>query len=272
MPLLPDGVISSQLQDRCMGHGDPPIRHHDHQIPQAQFEARVPAHAQNDDLSVEVPTFEQIFDRDESSHLFIIVRMLAFAPEPHFPGEVILEPALGESQGMRWRSISRTIILPNSRKFWRSHALPREGQSRGSIQDHDGGIFVRRIRAWAERARIQQSGIRWPHPLNFGRLPACERRAKKFAKARFRTRLLGIRLAGGGERPSELKDEDASRIASSLERIATWLDQLNDLLRRKAQVSKARIPNLGLGSRHKRRWILHLEGSENLSRLRSLPK
>ena len=50
----------------CMGHGDPPIRHHDHQIPQAQFEARVPAHTPNDDLSVEVPSFEQIFDRDET--------------------------------------------------------------------------------------------------------------------------------------------------------------------------------------------------------------
>ena len=56
-----------------MGHGDPPICHHDHQISQAQFEARVPAHAQNDDLSVEVPSFKQIFDWDEPLHLFIIV-------------------------------------------------------------------------------------------------------------------------------------------------------------------------------------------------------
>ena len=44
----------------------------DYQIPQAPFEARVPAHAQNDDLSVEVPSFEQIFDRYEPLHLFII--------------------------------------------------------------------------------------------------------------------------------------------------------------------------------------------------------
>ena len=65
-----------------MGHRDPPIRHHDHQISQAQFEAPVPAHAQNDDLSVEVPTFKHIFDRDDSLHLFIIARTLAFAPEP----------------------------------------------------------------------------------------------------------------------------------------------------------------------------------------------
>jgi hypothetical protein len=57
-----------------MGHGDPPISHHDHKIPQAQFEARLPTHTQNDDLSVEVPSFEHVFDRDEPLHLFIIAR------------------------------------------------------------------------------------------------------------------------------------------------------------------------------------------------------
>jgi hypothetical protein len=40
-----------------------------------------------------------------------------------------------------------------------------------------------------------------------------------------------------------MKDEDVSRIASSLERIAAGLDQLNELLQRKAQASKARVPN-----------------------------
>jgi len=39
-----------------------------------------------------------------------------------------------------------------------------------------------------------------------------------------------------------MKDEDASRIASSLERIATGLDQLNGLLQRTAQAAKGRIP------------------------------
>jgi hypothetical protein len=43
---------------------------------------RVPAHAQNDNLSVEVSFFKHIFGRDESLHLFIIARTLAFAPEP----------------------------------------------------------------------------------------------------------------------------------------------------------------------------------------------
>jgi uncharacterized membrane protein YdcZ (DUF606 family) len=40
-----------------------------------------------------------------------------------------------------------------------------------------------------------------------------------------------------------MKDEDASRIASSLDRIATGLDQLNELLQRKSQAAKTRIPN-----------------------------
>ena len=65
-----------------MGHADPPIRHHNHQIPQAQLEARVPAHAQNDDLSIEVPSFEQIFDRVERLHSSSSPGEGAFAPEP----------------------------------------------------------------------------------------------------------------------------------------------------------------------------------------------
>jgi len=40
-----------------------------------------------------------------------------------------------------------------------------------------------------------------------------------------------------------MKDEDASRIASSLERIATGLDQLNALLQRQGQAAKTSIPN-----------------------------
>jgi len=55
-----------------MRHENAAVRHHAYQIPQAQLEARVPGDTQNDDLPVEVPSFEQIFDRDEPLHLFII--------------------------------------------------------------------------------------------------------------------------------------------------------------------------------------------------------
>src|ERR1700694_5556945 len=69
-----------------MGHADPPIRHHSHQIPQTQLEARVQAHAQNNDLSIEVPSFEQIFDRVERLHSSSSPGEGAFAPEPcHLP-------------------------------------------------------------------------------------------------------------------------------------------------------------------------------------------
>jgi hypothetical protein len=40
-----------------------------------------------------------------------------------------------------------------------------------------------------------------------------------------------------------MKDEDASRIAGSLDRIATGLDKLNGLLRRNDRAATTRIPN-----------------------------
>jgi hypothetical protein len=42
----------------------------------------LPGDTQDDDLPLEVPSFEQIFDRYEPSHLSIIACQLAFAPEP----------------------------------------------------------------------------------------------------------------------------------------------------------------------------------------------
>jgi hypothetical protein len=41
-----------------MRHENAAVRHHDYQIPQAQLEARVPGDTQDDDLPVEVPSFE----------------------------------------------------------------------------------------------------------------------------------------------------------------------------------------------------------------------
>jgi hypothetical protein len=38
------------------------FRHHLHQVSQAQFESKIPAHAQNNHLAVEVPAFEQLVD------------------------------------------------------------------------------------------------------------------------------------------------------------------------------------------------------------------
>jgi hypothetical protein len=60
------------------------IRHHDHQVSQTQFETRVPADTQDDDLSVEMPTLKQCFDRNEPLHSAIIPDLGLFAPEAKF--------------------------------------------------------------------------------------------------------------------------------------------------------------------------------------------
>jgi hypothetical protein len=42
-----------------MGQRQAAFGHHLHQVSQAQLEAKIPAHAQDDDLAVEVATLEQ---------------------------------------------------------------------------------------------------------------------------------------------------------------------------------------------------------------------
>jgi hypothetical protein len=55
-----------------MRQPDASVRHHDHQISQAQLEAGIPANTQDDDLSVEMPSLEQCFDRADGLHSAII--------------------------------------------------------------------------------------------------------------------------------------------------------------------------------------------------------
>ena len=64
--------------------------HHLHQVSLAQLEAKIPAHAQDDDLAVEVATLEQLLDAHQLAHAhpsgssadIIAGRILPFAPEP----------------------------------------------------------------------------------------------------------------------------------------------------------------------------------------------
>jgi hypothetical protein len=58
------------------------IRHHDYQVPQTQFETRVPADTEDDDLPVEMSSLEQCFNRSEPLHSAIIPDHGLFAPEP----------------------------------------------------------------------------------------------------------------------------------------------------------------------------------------------
>jgi hypothetical protein len=60
------------------------ICHHDHQVPQTQFETRVPANTQDDDLSVEMSSLEKCFDRTGRLHSVIIPDRGLFAAEFSF--------------------------------------------------------------------------------------------------------------------------------------------------------------------------------------------
>jgi hypothetical protein len=69
-------------QNRCVRQPDTSIRHHNHQVSETQFETRAPADIQDDDLSVEMSSLEQCFDRNERLHSAIIPDRGLFAPEP----------------------------------------------------------------------------------------------------------------------------------------------------------------------------------------------
>ena len=72
-------------QNRRVRHADAAFTHHGDQVAKAQFEGQIPADAQDHDLLVEVPTFEQFLDRHESGHLSIITqhdRVCTRAPGP----------------------------------------------------------------------------------------------------------------------------------------------------------------------------------------------
>src|SRR6476660_8180564 len=68
--------------------------HHLHQVSQTQLEAKIPAHAQDDDLAVKVATLEQLLDAHQlalahpsgSSADIIAGQILPFAPEPYKAG------------------------------------------------------------------------------------------------------------------------------------------------------------------------------------------
>jgi hypothetical protein len=74
-----------------MGQRQAAFGHHLHQVSQAQLEAKIPAHAQDDDLAVEVATLEQLLDAAHqlahahpsgSSADIIAGQILPFAPVP----------------------------------------------------------------------------------------------------------------------------------------------------------------------------------------------
>jgi hypothetical protein len=51
-----------------MRHRQAALGHHLHQVSQAQLEAKIPAHAQDDDFAVEVATLEQFLHTLQLAH------------------------------------------------------------------------------------------------------------------------------------------------------------------------------------------------------------
>src|ERR1700722_6412120 len=103
-PAVPLGEpLPALLEPRCvsphpthngrMGQRQAAFGHHLHQVSQAQLEAKIPAHAQDDDLAVEVATLEQLLAAHQLAHAhpsgssadIIAGQILPFAPEPAPP-------------------------------------------------------------------------------------------------------------------------------------------------------------------------------------------
>src|SRR5262249_55457568 len=66
-------VMLDPTQNGGVSKRDTSIRHHDHQVSEAQFETGIPANTEDDDLSVEMPPGEQCLDRKEPTHPAMIL-------------------------------------------------------------------------------------------------------------------------------------------------------------------------------------------------------
>jgi hypothetical protein len=65
-------VMLHPPQNRRLRQAQAPFAHHGDQVSITELKAQVPAHAQDNDLPIEVSTFEQVLDRYESPHPSII--------------------------------------------------------------------------------------------------------------------------------------------------------------------------------------------------------
>jgi hypothetical protein len=78
---------------RCFTPRQAAFGHHLHQVSLAQLEAKIAAHAQDDDLAVEVATLEQLLDAHQLAHAhpsgssadILAGQILPFAPVPSSP-------------------------------------------------------------------------------------------------------------------------------------------------------------------------------------------
>ena len=68
-----------------------PFAHHGDQVSITELKAQVPAHAQDNDLPIEVSTFEQVLDRYDRGIRPSSPNASAFAPEPEKVCEILAE-------------------------------------------------------------------------------------------------------------------------------------------------------------------------------------
>src|SRR5205807_10082241 len=103
-----------------MSHRQAALGHHLHQVSQAQLKSKIPAHAQDDDVAVEVTTLEQLLDRLQLGHCRPSARSarqrsrstVPFAPEPVDLAFLIKNLCLIEFVIIGPGSLRRNITLP----------------------------------------------------------------------------------------------------------------------------------------------------------------
>src|SRR5580700_3280189 len=61
-------IMVHPAHDGGVCHRQAAFRHHLHQVPEAELEAQVPPHAQDNDLTIKVATLEQLIQSQELSH------------------------------------------------------------------------------------------------------------------------------------------------------------------------------------------------------------
>jgi hypothetical protein len=110
---------------------------------------RPPSHAQNDDLSVEVPSFEHILDRDEPLHLFIFARHPRVCTRPTKSGRG--RPM--ENLFLAFRFWQENLVyMGESRKNSCSHTMGKEKK---------GKNILWRTQMWFARGRTKSIDLVW---------------------------------------------------------------------------------------------------------------
>src|SRR6516162_5509074 len=109
-------VALHPAHDRRMRHRQAALAHHLHQVSQAQLKAKIPAHAKDDHVAVEVATLEQLFYSLQLGHCrprlvqhaSVADRTVPFAPEP------IMARSRRQGRALYEQWVSANVLWPHS--------------------------------------------------------------------------------------------------------------------------------------------------------------